>query len=431
MSSFWPSLHRIKFASQNNPTPKTEFWCGPSKQKSSESVVIRPRLIHKAAPSSVVKSTLKALENLMLDPRLDCFQQNMLSPKMIIGDSTADLNIRDSSRIIRKQMGGTQNLRAVGKVSLKKTPLSIKDKISEWEGKKEPLYPISTWKEDEQGVKDDLSTLLGVVEKMSRERVMPKEVDSKKLINWQLECKGTSQENERRTGPPKGIGQPIERKVDMKLKKEEANSRVGKSSELKEGKKDVQKENLSVLSQVKKLEQALRGGSAELQPQLPGTYYSPQGLQERADGGHSPSEGQESIGRPEFGKRLLSLDSETNEPIFGTLEEVIVARVKGSEENVYTEPGLPEKKPFINPLPKPRRTFKHEGEEGWVVPVRSKRNLPPLPSVPPPPLPSSPPPSAVSRRLRNGKHKANADHRYSLVLLLQNLGFPNTPASVT
>lgn len=399
-------LPRIRFASLNNTTTKTEFWCGTSKGKCLGSVAITPKLSPQPEPSSVVRSTLKALENLMLDPRLDCFQQNMLGPKMIIGDPSVDLGIRESGRIIRKQIGGAQNLRTFGKASLKNKPLSIKDKISEWEGKKET----------QQVVKEDLSSFLGVMEKMTRESAVTKEVNSsKRPLNRQLECKGSNQEDEKRTGPPKSAGQPTERKVDLKGREAKPKASVGKDSEPKDGKKEGQKENLSVLRQVKKLEQALKGGSAELQPQLPGTYYSPQCLQERVDEGQSPSEGQDSISKPELSKRLFGSEPEANEPIFGTLEEVKAACVKGqsgNEENVYTEPGLPEKKPFINPLPKPRRTFKHEDEEGWVPPVRNKRNLPPLPSIPPPPLPSSPPPSAVSRRLRNGKHKTNADHRY-------------------
>ncbi|KAL8222096.1 UNVERIFIED_CONTAM: DENN domain-containing protein 2A [Gekko kuhli] len=366
------SIERIKAVSLNITTPKTEFQCGTSRGKCLEkTVVITPRLIHKAEPSCVVKITLKALENLMLD----CFQQNMLSSKMIIGDPSVDLNIRESSRIIRKQIGGAQNLRAVGKAGLKNKPLSIKDKISEWEGKKESPSPVSPWKEEEQGVKEELSTFLGVVEKITRDSVATRRVDSKRVVKWPV----ASKENERRAETPKSAGQAAEKQVGMKLRAEELNSNAGKGSELK----DIQKENLSVLSQVKKLERALKGGSAELQPQLPGTYYSPHCLQEKADEGQSPSEGQETTSRLELGKRLISLDSETSEPIFGTLERVKTSRVKckpGSEENVYTEPGLPEKKPFINPLPKPQRTFKHE---------------------------------AVSRRLRNGKHKTNADHRKS------------------
>ncbi|XP_063164565.1 DENN domain-containing protein 2A [Candoia aspera] len=403
---------RIGFASLNNTAAKTEFWGGLSKHTWPESVVFTPKLLPKAELDSVAESPLKAIENLMLDPRLDCFQQNMLSPKMIIGDPSVDINVRESGRILRKQVGGSQNLWAIGKVSLKNKPLSIKDKISEWEGKKEIPAPVSLWKEEEQSVKEELSPFLGVMEKMTRNSVAMRGVDNKRPPNY----KGPSKEDERHVGTLKNAGQHVERKTDVKSREEECNFNVSKGTELKDSRKEVQKENLSVLTQVKKLEQALKYGSAEAQPQLPGTYYSPHCLQEKTGEDQEPSEGQESANHLEVSKWLLGLDSEAREPIFGTLEEVKASHVKcksRNEENVYMEPGLPEKKPFINPLPKPRRTFKHEGEEGWILPVRNKRLLPPLPSIPPPPLPSSPPPSAISRRLRNGKLKANNDHRKS------------------
>uniref|UniRef100_A0A8B9BKK8 DENN domain containing 2A n=1 Tax=Anser brachyrhynchus TaxID=132585 RepID=A0A8B9BKK8_9AVES len=346
----------------------------------------------------------------MLDPKLDCFQQNMLSPKMIISDPSVDLNVKENSKIIRRQIGGTQNIRSPGKIGLRNKSFSIKDKISEWEGKKE-TQPAPR-REEEQGAKEE-HKIPCVVEKTSGEALVTRKVEAKRLMSWELECKGAGKENERKAGTPKGQG--AERKGETE-KDGEVESGIGKCREVKGGKREVQKENVSVLSQVKKLEQALKDGSAELQPQLPGTYYSPQCLQEKAAQGHAAPEGHESICGAELNKRLLGLDSEINEPIFGTLEEVRTSHAKSKDcnvENVYTEPGVPEKKPFINPLPKPRRTFKHEGEEDWVPAARNKRNLPPLPSIPPPPLPSSPPPSAVSRRLWSGKHKNNADHRKS------------------
>ncbi|XP_019370960.1 PREDICTED: DENN domain-containing protein 2A isoform X3 [Gavialis gangeticus] len=413
------SLERIKISRENNKIAGQElerlsFRC--TNKDCSEGANIILHLESKAEKvSSVLKNPLTALENLILNPKLDCFQQNMLSPKMIISDPSVDLSVKENSKIIRKQIRGTQNSWSSGKVGFRNKSFSIKDKISEWEGKKETPSPVAAWKEDELGVKEEQKTSC-VVEKMSGEVLVNRKVDTKRLVNWELEYKGMAKENERRAGTPKGTGQGVERKVELKEKEEEVEASVGKCKEVKGGKWEVQKENLSVLNQVKKLEQALKEGSAELQPQLPGTYYSPHCLPEKVFEGQTPSEGQEGICGSELNKGLLSLDSEGSEPIFGTLEEVKPSKVKCKDhnvENVYTEPGAPEKKPFINPLPKPRRTFKHEGEEGWTPGARNKRNLPPLPSIPPPPLPSSPPPSAVSRRLWNGKHKNNADHRKS------------------
>ncbi|XP_054689126.1 DENN domain-containing protein 2A isoform X2 [Grus americana] len=415
-SSVCTSVERIKLADKSNTAAVKELESplrGFLSETCSEGSSVTLGLTPEAEPvSSVVKNPLGALENLMLDPRLDCFQQNMLSPKMIISDPSVDLNVKENSKIIRRQIGGTQNIRSPGKIGLRNKSFSIKDKISEWEGKKETQS--APRREEEPGVKED-HKMPCVTEKTSGEAPMTRKVETKKLMNWELECKGAGKENERKAGTPKGIGQAAERKGETQ-KDEEVESSLGKCKEVKGGKWEVQKENLSVLSQVKKLEKALKDGSAEMQPQLPGTYYSPQCLQEKAAQGHTAPEGHESICGAELNKRLLGLDSEISEPIFGTLEEVRTSHVKSKDcttENVYTEPGVPEKKPFINPLPKPRRTFKHEGEEDWVPAARNKRNLPPLPSIPPPPLPSSPPPSAVSRRLWSGKHKNNADHRKS------------------
>lgn len=430
---FLSLMCRIKLADKNNTAAVKELerpLCGILNERCSEGAFVTLGLTPEAEPvSSVGKNPLGALENLMLDPRLDCFQQNMLSPKMIISDPSVDLNVKENSKIIRRQIGGTQNIRSPGKIALRNKSFSIKDKISEWEGKKET--PSAPRREEEQGVREE-HKVPRVTEKTSGEALVTRKVETKRLMNWELECKGAGKENERKTGTQKGTGQAAERKGEAQ-KDEEVESSPVKCKEVKGGKWEVQKENLSVLSQVKKLEQALKDGSAELQTQLPGTYYSPQCLQEKAAQGHTAPEGHESICGAEINKRLLGLDCEISEPIFGTLEEVRTSHAKFKDcmvENVYTEPGVPEKKPFINPLPKPRRTFKHEGEEDWVPAARNKRNLPPLPSIPPPPLPSSPPPSAVSRRLWSGKHKNNADHRYSGCVLqrcwssLWSLAFP-------
>ncbi|XP_065514796.1 DENN domain-containing protein 2A isoform X3 [Caloenas nicobarica] len=415
-SSVCKSVERIKLADENNTAAVKELerpLCGLWSETCSEGASVTLGLTLEAEPvSSVVKNPLGALENLMLDPRLDCFQQNMLSPKMIINDPSVDLNVKENSKIIRRQIGDSQNIRSPGKIGLRNKSFSIKDKISEWEGKKETKS--APRREEEQGVKEE-HKMPCVTEKTSGEALVTQKVETKRLMNWEMERKGTGKENERKVGTLKGTEQAAERKGESKRDGGMEFS-PGKCKEVKGGKWEVQKENLSVLSQVKKLEQALKEGSAELQPQLPGTYYSPQCLQEKATQGHSAPESHESICGAELNKRLLGLDSEISEPIFGTLEEIRTSRVKSKDctvENVYTEPGVPERKPFINPLPKPRRTFKHEGEEDWVPAARNKRNLPPLPSIPPPPLPSSPPPSAVSRRLWSGKHKNNADHRKS------------------
>jgi len=268
---FFSLVYRIKLADKNSTAAVKELGrllCGFSSERCSEGASVTLSLTPEAEPvSCVVKNPLGALENLMLDPRLDCFQQNMLSPKMIISDPSVDLNVKESSRIIRKQIGGTQSTRTPGKIGLRNKSFSIKDKISEWEGKKE--MQSAPRREEEQGTKEERK-IPCVVEKTSGEALTSRKVETKRLMNWELECKGASKENERKAGTPKGTEQGAQRKGEVE-KDEEVQSSLGKCKEVKGGKWEVQKENLSVLSQVKKLEQALKDGSAELQPQLPGT----------------------------------------------------------------------------------------------------------------------------------------------------------------
>ena len=103
---FFSLVYRIKLADKNSTAAVKELGrllCGFSSERCSEGASVTLSLTPEAEPvSCVVKNPLGALENLMLDPRLDCFQQNMLSPKMIISDPSVDLNVKESSRIIRK-----------------------------------------------------------------------------------------------------------------------------------------------------------------------------------------------------------------------------------------------------------------------------------------------------------------------------------------
>ena len=130
-----------------------------------------------------------------------------------------------------------------------------------------------------------------------------------------------------------------------------------------------------MLTHIKKLERAMKESPSTPSIALPGNYFCP------------PSREEEEA------------EAKGSEPIFGTLD---VARPAGAgrrrdSENVYTEPGVP----AINPLPKPQRTFQHhtppKSADSAPGPGRARRNLPPLPSVPPPPLPTCPPPG-VNRR---------------------------------
>uniref|UniRef100_A0A2R8ZQS7 DENN domain containing 2A n=1 Tax=Pan paniscus TaxID=9597 RepID=A0A2R8ZQS7_PANPA len=333
---------------------------------------------------------------------------DMFSLDMIISDPAAE-----ASRAGKKQLRGVQNPCPSARARPRHKSLNIKDKISEWEGKKEVPTPAPSRRAG--GQEDYLPS--STVERRSSDGVRTQVTEAKNGMRPGTE----STEKERNKGAVNVGGQDPEPGQDLSQPEREVDPSWGRGRETRLGKLRFQNDHLSVLKQVKKLEQALKDGSAGLDPQLPGTCYSPHCPPDKAEAGSTLPENLGGGSGSEVSQRVHPSDLEGREPT----PEVVEDR-KGScrrpwdrsLENVYRGSEGSPTKPFINPLPKPRRTFKHAGEgdkdgKPGIGFRKEKRNLPPLPSLPPPPLPSSPPPSSVNRRLWTGRQKSSADHRKS------------------
>ncbi|XP_015208598.1 DENN domain-containing protein 2A isoform X2 [Lepisosteus oculatus] len=245
---------------------------------------------------------------------------------------------------------------------------SIRDKISQWEGKKEcsASSPLMARKEPE------------TVRNKETKTVDILRGDNKRFVSWERQDSG--KENAGKLG-------------DFRPKSPEAPGK-GKEGKLERGNsgKDAEgtQDKKSVLTHIKKLEQAMKESPSKPPLVLPGNYFSPPSKEEQEEA-----------------------ERRAAEPIFGTLDVVRGGvRRRQDQENVYTEPGAPS----INPLPKPQRTFQHHTQgaaSGSALGLgKGRRNLPPLPSVPPPPLPTCPPPS-VSRRPCTDRQRSNASNRKS------------------
>lgn len=321
----------------------------------------------------------------------------MFSSEMTISGLTADLTAKEASRPSRKQLSDIQNSCPSFRAGARHKSLSIKDKISEWEGKKELAGSASGRRTDGEG-----ECPQSCVTERSGEAVRPRASEPK-----DRERPGTEhveKERHRRGIRAKGQDAP-ELGQDRSQPDGELEARSARR---------VPNDHLSVLKQVKKLEQALKDGSAGLDPQPPGTCYSPHCLPERAEEGPTLPE----TGRGRAGSEVSPQQQQQQRQHLGQAWQL-----EGKEpdpEATGLEGCAP--KPFINPLPKPRRTFRHagEGDQDRNLSVattgsfrKEKRNLPPLPALPPPPLPSSPPPPSVTRRLGNSRQKSSADHRKS------------------
>lgn len=248
---------------------------------------------------------------------------------------------------------------------LSKTPMavrssaSIRDKISQWEGKSESTVgscPATAGQRETDSVrkKDIKSTEI-------------QRRDSRRLVSWERQESGKEnggKTSDSRPMSPEGFTRDRESILDRGLR--------GKMAETVQDKK-------SVSTHIKKLEQAMKEVPSKPSIAFPGNYFCPPSKEEQEEA-----------------------ERKGAEPIFGTLD---VARSTsrsrrsrdGDPENVYTEPGAPS----INPVPKPQRTFQHHTPTGTPVSaggsVKSRRNLPPLPSIPPPPLPTCPPPGVCRR----------------------------------
>lgn len=321
---------------------------------------------------------------------------DMLSSNMIISGPAADLGAKEASRPWKKQLNSVPNSGPSARARAQPQPLSIKDKISKWEGKKEP--PASDPARQTDGQEDHLPSCK--VERRGSELTRTKNgmrLETERLQN-DSRARTVCQDTEQLPGPRPIDGQP------------ELSQHRGR--ELKPSDLRFQSDHLSVLRQVKRLEKALKDGSAGLDPQMPGTCYSPHCLPDKTEEDLPSLESHEKGGVLAAGRRAHHL--EVREPGPEISEDW-----KG-QESVYRGSRWYPPKPFINPVPKPRRTFKHAGEGDKDVSPgisfkKEKRNLPPLPSLPPPPppLPSSPPPTSVNRRLWTGRQRPSADHRKS------------------
>ncbi|XP_068595109.1 DENN domain-containing protein 2A [Brachionichthys hirsutus] len=295
-----------------------------------------------------------------------------VSPLLCFSDSSgpphAMLAHRRASTATDPQTANMEN-GLCGKLNHNKSPTgvksaSIRDKISQWEGKKEPASLTSTGT-------CPLSTTQKEVEMVRKKESKASEVertDSKRFVSWDRQDSGKENIGKLGDSRPKSPQGPTNKDREEIL---ERGVRSSKAAEQPQEKKNV-------LTHVKKLEKATKGVPDRPSLAFPGNYFC------------LPSK-----------EELEETDKRPNEPIFGSFDLARPVgsrrRREGDPENVYSEPGAPS----INPLPKPQRTFQHHTPP--TTPAsgpafgKGRRNLPPLPSIPPPPLPTCPPPGVCRR----------------------------------
>lgn len=236
---------------------------------------------------------------------------------------------------------------------------SIRDKISQWEGKKEPSPPSSagTLAKDDETVREK-----------EHKPSEPQRTDSKRFISWERQDSGKENSGKLadfKAKSPEGLTTNKDKEVIVERRLQPA----------RPAEPPQERDKKSVLTHVKKLERVTKEVPDRPSLAFPGNYFCPPSKEE-----------------------LEESEKKANEPIFGTFDKIQHGgswrRRKGDPENVYNEPS-------INPLPKPQRTFQHHTPPSTPTSGpgsgKGRRNLPPLPSIPPPPLPTCPPPGVCRR----------------------------------
>ncbi|XP_055365541.1 DENN domain-containing protein 2A isoform X2 [Betta splendens] len=263
---------------------------------------------------------------------------------------------------------------------------SIRDKISQWEGKKEsgPLTstgtcPLSTTQKEVETVRKKESKLSEV-----------QRTDSRRFVSWDRQDSG--KENAGKLGDlrPKSPETPANKDKDVITEKGCWPSKPVEQPQ----------EKRTVLTHVKKLERVTKEDPDRPSLAFPGNYFCPPSKEE-----------------------LEETEKKSLEPIFGTFDVSrpggLRRRREGDPENVYSEPGAPS----INPVPKPQRTFQHHTPPATpasgALLVKGRRNLPPLPSIPPPPLPTCPPPGVCRRPWAERSRDSSNRKSYEFEDLLQ------------
>ncbi|XP_078076147.1 DENN domain-containing protein 2A [Mustelus asterias] len=394
-----------------------------STKKSSTKVLIGTQ----GVDSTEVKCPLKPINSCFSKSRPASSEQKMLNQKLGTNNPSLDINsVTENELSMQKPLKNTSSQRfSPNKTSLIIRNPSIKQKISEWEGKKEPVFSADKEKLESKEAKelDNKSDLVKWVE----ENVI-KKTECKHSKVWDLDSKDAGKENEYKVDDGKARTLETESRLSGGKQNEMITSdltqQVGrKAKEVACTKfattQPLKRDRTTVLNHIKKLEEKTKEDSLSSQLKLPGDYYTPQRLQEAlaAQGASTPKEKKDGSCSSELKRKHIqsNSDSEASELSFGNLDKVKVSWASckiRNVENIYSEPGILDQELTVNPVPKPRRTFEYGTEKmaGVCTLRKSTRQLPDLPAIPPP-LPLSPPPTVGTGALNGKPRTSKKDNR--------------------
>ncbi|XP_064369118.1 DENN domain-containing protein 2B isoform X2 [Dromaius novaehollandiae] len=340
---------------------------------------------------------LKAISVGALDKRLSVFkaEDHKESPKEAQdGDAIGSHPLARSTL----SLGTAANLRnlSLSRASVRSQALDIRQKITEWECRREPSPRRSTCADKrDAGERSGSESCPSVLTSPCSEKTFDFK-GFRRMSRTFSECSYPETEEE----------ELLDRDSCHRLEKRPGRSEPPSAAFLKG---HMRKESSAVLNRIQKIEQALKEQPGRGLPQLPSSCYS-------VDKGRKKSL---TLSTVEGLSENLS-DSKGGNVILGSDPETPTEAEKNSKTKQGVTANLAGPKPLlespantaVNPVPKPKRTFEYEADKNHKSKASNGLPLSPTPAAPPP-LPSTPAPPVTRRQKKESRFHRKSQNRKS------------------
>ncbi|KAI6068120.1 Suppression of tumorigenicity 5 protein isoform X2 [Aix galericulata] len=338
---------------------------------------------------------LKAISVGALDKRLSVFKsedQKETPKEAQDGDAIGSHPLARSTL----SLGTAANLRnlSLSRASVRSQVLDIRQKITEWECRRElsPRMSVCADKRD-AGERSGSESCPSVLTSPCSEKTFDFK-GFRRMSRTFSECSYPETEEE----------ELLDRDSCHRVEKRAGRSEPPAAAFLKG---HMRKESSAVLNRIQKIEQALKEQPGRGLPQLPSSCYS-------VDKGRKKSlstvEGLgENLSNSKGGSVILGGEPET------PTEAEKSSKTKQGVPANSADPKLLLESPantVVNPVPKPKRTFEYEADKNHKS--KPSNGLPPSPtSAAPPPLPSTPAPPVTRRQKKESRFHRKSQNRKS------------------
>uniref|UniRef100_A0A663F4G6 DENN domain containing 2B n=1 Tax=Aquila chrysaetos chrysaetos TaxID=223781 RepID=A0A663F4G6_AQUCH len=342
---------------------------------------------------------LKAISVGALDKRLSVFKADdqKESPK-----ESQDGNAIGSHPLARStlSLGTATNLRnlSLSRASVRSQALDIRQKITEWECRREPFPRMSACVDKrDAGERSGSESCPSVLTSPCSDKTFDFK-GLRRMSRTFSECSYPETEEE----------ELLDRDSCHRFEKRSGRSDPSSAAFLKG---HMRKESSAVLNRIQKIEQALKEQPGRGLPQLPSSCYS-------VDKGRKKSVTLSTVeglgeGLSDSKGGSVSLGSEPETP---TEAEKSSKTKQGVTAN-SAGPKLLLESPAntaVNPVPKPKRTFEYEADKTHKS--KPSNGLPPSPTpAAPPPLPSTPAPPVTRRQKKESRFHRKSQNSFLLV----------------